>query len=112
MLPSFANQAYTRKRYPTTLDHGKQVRDLSGTPATAVYYGSIQPGTGLTDFVNRSGVEVVYTIWGEVTDDVQDDDTISYNGKDYFVNGEPERWQTGVLDHMVVRLSRWEDRSG
>lgn len=107
MLPSLLHQQYTRKRFPTILDHGTEVTDTSATPVTATYKGSIQPGTGGTDLTNREGAEVVYTIFGFPGDDVHDRDVVSFDGHDYQVNGEPERWGTGVLDHIVIRLSRW-----
>lgn len=108
MLPSLmARQSYTRKRFPRVNDHGAQVIDYSGTPVTAVYLGSIQPGTGDTDLTNRDGAEIVYTIYGQPTDDVKHDDVIELTDGDYQVNGAPERWGTGILDHQVIRLSRW-----
>ena len=107
MLPSMMRKPFTRKRYPTVLDHGKQVRDYTATPATITIYGSVQPGTGTTDTLNRNGAEVVYTIWADPNADVEHDDLIGLPDGDYAVNGAPERWNTGVLDHTVIRLSAW-----
>lgn len=108
MLPSFMNQAFTRKRYPTVTDHGAQALDFSDTPAYATFYGSIQPGTGTVDKINRDGAEVVYTIWANPGADVTHRDLVTLGDGTYFVNGEPERWGSGILDHDVIRLSRWK----
>lgn len=108
MLPSFADQPFIRKRFPTVLDHGNETIDYTATPSTATYTGSIQPGSGTEETINRNGAEVVKTIWAEPGIDVRHDDIIEVKGKDYFVNGEPEEWETGILDHTVIRLSRWE----
>ena len=107
MLPSFMTQAFVRKRYPTVIDHGSTVRDYTAIPTQGTFYGSIQPGTGTTDQLNRDGAEVVKTIWAQPGSDVKHFDVLTIKGEDYFVNGAPEDWDTGILDHMVVRLSRW-----
>ena len=108
MLPSFMDQPFTRKRFPTVLDHGNETIDYSATPSEATFTGSIQPGTGTEDTINRNGAEVVKTIWAVPEADVRHDDIITIKGKDYFVNGEPEDWDTGIMDHLVIHLSRWE----
>ncbi|AXH47303.1 head-to-tail stopper [Microbacterium phage Eden] len=108
MLPSMmTSQAFQRKRLPMIEDHGALVPDPNGVPTVATFYGSIQPGTGATDPINRNGAEVVKTIWSPPGADVQHDDRITMDGDEYFVNGEPELWRTGVLDHDVIRLSLW-----
>ncbi|AVR56753.1 head-to-tail stopper [Microbacterium phage Elva] len=108
MLPSFMAQPQTRKRYPLVSDHGNEVRDYAGVPDEAVFYGSVQPGTGTEDVVNRNGREIVKTVWAQPGSDVQDDDVVPLTEGDFQVNGEPERWETGVLDHMVIHLSVWK----
>lgn len=108
MLPSFMNKPFTRKRYPTIVDHGNATRDYTAVPSSATFYGSIQPGAGTTDVVNRDGAEIVKTIWAtDPAVDVRHYDVIKLSDGDYFVNGEPERWETGILDHAVINLSRW-----
>lgn len=107
MLPSFMTKPYVRKRYPVTVDHGTEDVDYTGTPTQATFYGSVQPGTGSTDVINRNGAEVVKTIYGQPNSDVEHRDLVEVAGKTYWVNGEPERWDVGVLDHVVIRLSRW-----
>lgn len=107
MLPSMMRFPFTRLRYPRVVDHGTSVVDYSAVPASAVIYGSMQPGTGEVEQLNRDGAEVVYTIFARPGSDVMHDDLFDLPDGKYFVNGEPERWGTGVLDHVVVRLSRW-----
>lgn len=107
VLPSFMNKPFVRKRYPLENDHGNQSVNFLGTPSSATFYGSIQPGTGTTDTMNRDGAEIVKTIWANPGSDVTHQDIITLAGKDYFVNGEPDTWDVGILDHIVIRLSRW-----
>lgn len=120
MLPSFMTKSFVRKRFPLVDDHGSQVIDYSAgdyddeqhdgysAPDTATFYGSVQPGTGTEDLVSRNGAEIVKTIWAQPGADVKASDIISLSDGEYQVNGEPERWETGVMDHVVIRLSRWE----
>lgn len=108
MLPSFMAREQSRRRYPLVSDHGSEVRDYAATPDVAAFYGSVQPGTGTEDVINRNGHEVVKTIWAKPDSDVQDDDVVTLPDGDFFVNGVPERWDTGILDHMVIHLSRWK----
>lgn len=108
MLPSMMRrQEFTRKRYPRVMDHGTMVVDTTATPTEATYKGSIQPGTGETDLVNRDGAEIVYTIFALPEADVRRYDIITLATGDYQVEGEPERWGTGILDHQLIRLSAW-----
>lgn len=108
MLPSFMRKPFLRRRYPMVKDHGTSVRNFTGTPVENMIYGSLQPGTGTEDVINRNGSEVVKTIWATPASDVQDDDIIVLPDGNYRVNGEPDDWETGVLDHKVVHLSRWK----
>jgi len=107
MLPSFMAKPFYRKRYPATSDHGTTRPDYTATPTSVLFRGSIQPGTGTTDTINRNGAEIVKTIFAQPGSDVKHDDLITLADGDYFVNGEPERWDVGILDHMVIHLSRW-----
>lgn len=107
MLPSFMRQPFTRERYPTVVDHGSEDVDYTATPELATFRGSIQPGTGTTETINRNGAEVVKTIWAIPESDVHHADLVKIKGVAYFVNGEPEEWEVGILDHIVIRLSRW-----
>lgn len=109
MLPSFMDQEYKRRRYPTTIDHGSEVADYTAQPDEITIFGSAQPGTGETDLVNRSGAEIVYTVYAYPAD-VKDGDIVEVFGVEYTVNGEPERWRVGFMEHDVIRLSKWVDR--
>jgi hypothetical protein len=102
-----ARQTFTRRRYPTVTDHGATVRDYSDTPEEADFTGSIQPAAATEDTVNRNGAEVAYTIWASPDADVNHYDLVTLYAATYYVNGEPERWASGVLDHAVIYLSRW-----
>jgi hypothetical protein len=33
---------------------------------------------------------------------------LTVGGDDYRVVGEPERWETGVMDHVRATVRRWE----
>lgn len=107
-LPSFMRRPYTRLRYPAVTDHGSTDTDYTAAPARATFYGIAQPGTGTTDVINRNGAEVVKTIWATPEADVEHRDHVEIQGKMFWVNGEPERWDVGILDHVVIRLSRWD----
>lgn len=108
MLPSFMNQPFTRKRFPLVNDHGNKSRDYKANPTTSTFYGSIQPGTGTEDLTNRDGAEIVKTIFAtDPQADVQRADVVTLGGVDYQVEGEPERWETGIMDHAVIHLSVW-----
>lgn len=110
MLPSMMrSQSFTRLRYPTIMDHGVAVPDEDAIlgPDELLVYGSLQPGTGATDLLNRSGAEIAYTLLADLSSDVQHQDRFVIGGREYWVNGEPERWETGIMDHQVIRLSRW-----
>lgn len=108
MLPSFMNATpFTRKRYPSALDHGTLRTNYSGTPTTVAGRGSFQPGVGPTDQVNRDGAAIVYTAYIPPSVDIQHRDLIDVFGKTFEVDGEPERWSVGFLNHQVVRLIHW-----
>lgn len=108
MLPSMMNKPFTRKRYPQVLDHGTATTDYSAVPVSVSgFYGSVQPGTGTVDQLNRDGAEIVFTIFARPNADVMHYDLIDLPDGTYFVNGEPARWGTGIMDHTVIQLSRW-----
>lgn len=107
MLPSFMNKSFTRARYPLAKDHGTESVDYSATPDLADFTGVMQPGAGTTDQVNRNGAEIVKTIYAHPGADVHHADLVTVNGKTYYVNGEPEEWETSILDHVVIQMSRW-----
>lgn len=110
MLPSMMTaQEFTRKRYPTTIDHGATVPNPTATPTSVPFRGSIQPASQSNgnDRVNRNGASIEYLIYTQPGIDVTHYDIITLADGDYFVNGEPERWGVGILNHTVISLSRW-----
>lgn len=112
MLPSFMNQPFVRERYPMVNDHGTDVVDLEATPTKATFYGSIQPapaanGGGTVDLINRNGAEILLAIYAQPGSDVTHYDKVTVRGTDYMVNGEPNIWDTGIMDHVEVLLSKW-----
>lgn len=108
MLPGiFGSTSYERKRYPMATDHGTLRPNYAGAPVSVVGRGSAQPGTGAVDVINRNGSEIVYSLFVPPSADILDQDLIVLYGRTYRVNGEPERWDVGFLNHQVVRLSAW-----
>lgn len=109
MLPSFMKaREYTRKRYPVTDDHGTARVDYTATPTTATFWGSVQPASnGKAETINRNGAEVIKTIFSPPGADVHHADLIDLSDGTYWVNGEPDIWEVGILDHVVIGLSRW-----
>lgn len=113
MLPSFMkSREFTRKRYPREDDHGTVRVDYTATPTEATFWGSVQPasnGTGKTptETINRNGAEVIKTILCPPGADVNHEDLIDLPDGTYWVNGQPDNWDVGILDHMVIGLSRW-----
>lgn len=106
-LPSMMSRPFTRKRYPLVTDHGTATVDYSAPGIAAIFYGSLQPGTGTVDMINRNGAEVVYTIFARPDADVNHLDLVTTARGTFYVNGEPESWETGIMDHLVIHLSRW-----
>lgn len=107
VLPSFMRRPYQRLRFPMIEDHGTEVVDVAGTPISEIVRGSLQPGTGAVDTVSRDGAEIAYTLLATPESDVHHDDQFLIFDERFYVNGEPERWDVGFMDHLVVRLSRW-----
>lgn len=108
MLPSFATQTVTRQR-PARVDdgHGNVVDDWT-TPDVLVIDGcSIQPGATAETLINRESVLVTFTVYLPPGSDVQAGDRLLIDGTPQRIVGEPERWQTGILNHVRVTTSRW-----
>lgn len=110
MLVGLGLRSFTRMRYPRTLDHGTETIDLTADPTSAVVWGIIQPMQGQSDQINRDGDAYSKVVWLQPGSDVKADDHIQLADGLYFVDGAPETWDaTGTsLDHMMVRLNRWE----
>lgn len=108
MLPSFATQSVTRLRASTTTDHGNTIPDWTSPSSTAITGCSVQPGTTVEDLSHRDGVLIEWIVYAPSGTDVLASDRIQYGGNTYEVVGEPDRFQTGILDHVAFRLKRWE----
>lgn len=108
---SFQRESLLRQRPQYVTDHGAQVADWSLPTSDASIAGwSVQPGTSAEDRVNRDGALIQWTCFGPAGADVQADDRIVYDGKQYAIDGEPSAWKspTGSLNHTVLYLKRWE----
>lgn len=80
---------------------------IPGTPGTdlPITGCSVQPGAGPELIVNRDALTTLWTVWAPAGADVTETDTVAYDGTDYDVDGQIERWQVGTrLDHKVIRL--------
>lgn len=112
VLPSFANQSWTRERYPTLDDgHGNDVPDLDETPETlTISRCSIQPGPPSNVLGDREAALIAWTIYQSPGEDVQHTDFGRIDGELYRVQGNPQRWTSpsGSVSHDVVLLERWE----
>jgi hypothetical protein len=106
---SFATQMVTRLRAAMVDDgHGNMVPDWTMPDTLAIDGCSVQPGASQEDLVNRDASLIEYTVWMPAGVDVLATDRITIAGRDPFeIDGEPERWETGILDHVKVLLKRW-----
>lgn len=95
---------------PTFVDdgHGNEVADWTAPDSLAIDGWSVQPGLSAIDAINRTGVLISFTAWGPVDADVRALDRIQYRGKPFVIDGFPEVWDLGVLDHTKIFLKRWE----
>lgn len=109
MLVSFATQTVTRLRPSFTDDgHGNMMPDWD-TPDTLDIPGcSVQPGLSQEDRVNRDASLVAYTVWAPPTADVHALDRVQFAGTVFEVDGEPQRWMVGFLNHTKLFLKRWD----
>lgn len=111
-LLSFANQSWTRERYPTTDDsHGNEAPNMDATPDTVNITGcSIQPGAPRDVLGDREAALIAWTIYQPPGADVTATDYGRLGGNLYRVHGEPQRWTSpsGAISNDVVLLERWE----
>lgn len=106
-----ATQTVTFLRPQRRLDHGALVADWTKPGIPIVVSGcSIQPAKGAEDELHRTGDRADLTVWAPISADVAADYHADIDGyaRPFRVIGEPERWQVGFLDHIVVRLQVWE----
>lgn len=109
MPVAFATQTITRVRPTTTTDaHGNEAADWDDANELVIRYCSVQPGATEEDLQNREGVLIQWTVYAPAGADVRATDAVDFQGVRYAVDGEPKRWMTGILDHTVIALRRWE----
>lgn len=109
MLPSFATQIVTRLRPLTFTEdgHGNKIPDQWDEPFD-IKGCSIQPNGTQEDLVNRSTVGITWSVFLPAESDIEAGDKLTIDGKDYRIVGEPDRWETGVMDHVRATVQRWE----
>ncbi|AJT42417.1 hypothetical protein [Psychromicrobium lacuslunae] len=108
MLPSLMRQSFTRLRAPLVDDgHDNETQDWSKAQALEISNCLITPGATDEVIANRNGVLIQFTVHAPAGADVQALDRAIYQGVEYEIDGEPERWDTGVLDHTVIYLKKW-----
>lgn len=88
--------------------HGNLVANWPAAAAHDVEGCSIQPGATSEDLQHRDGSLIAYTVWAPIDADVLSSDRILLYGEPFTINGEIIRWATGILDHTVIFLQRWE----
>lgn len=102
-------QSVTRLRPTFTRDsHGNDSEDWSDPASLLIPGCSVQPGVTSEDRQNRDTTLIAFTVIAPAGIDVLSTDRIVYSGNTYEIDGEPERWETGILDHTNLYLKRWE----
>lgn len=110
MLPGFATASIVRERAQLVDDgHGNEEFDWSGDLDRLPIDGcSVQPGVTAEDAQHRDAALIAFTVWAPAGIDVESTDRVSLSGTPFEIDGEPERWETGILDHTKLYLKRWE----
>jgi hypothetical protein len=107
MLTSFSTQTITRLRPTLAADgHGNLEPNWSAATELVIDWCSVQPGATEEDLAGRDSTLIQWTVFAPLAADIRPGDRIRYKGKTY--DGEPARWETGILDHQVVFLKTWE----
>lgn len=111
MLPSWTRQTVVLLTPVVVDDHGTEVPDWSQSPTPTTVTGcSFQPSGGSLDDTNREGVRAAASLYLPPATTASAQQRVQVDGVTYRIIGEPERWTsaTGRLDHIVLRLERWE----
>jgi hypothetical protein len=111
-LPSLARTTVEILHPVFVVERGHRAADWSQDPATVdeVRGCSWQPGVGPSDNQHRAAAAVTGTLFMPPAATIDHHDRVRIAGRVYTVNGEPEPFETGLgLDHVVVRLDRWEE---
>lgn len=88
--------------------HHNKIRDWDHAVTHDVDWCSIQPGATQEILQGRDATLIEYTVFAPDGADILSTDRVQLDGKPFSINGEVIRWQTGILDHTVVFLQRWE----
>lgn len=109
MLPSFANDTITIVR-PTFAEDSRHNLVPDKAAETQVFGCSVQPGVMSEDENMRDALAVRWTVFLPPGSDIRGTDRVRFNGREYQVKGEPERWQspTGAVSHVMASLVDWE----
>jgi hypothetical protein len=109
-----ANQTLTRQRAPLgdpdPARYNARERDWSDPDQLDISQCSVQPQP-LPEAPEGSGRDAVPARWFVVAPpaaDVEAADRIMWAGRTYDVDGEPQRWTTGILDHVEFFMQRTE----
>ena len=101
-------QTIVRKGRPGTSTGDDEFGNpIPGTPGAdlPITGCSVQPGAGSEFIANRDAITTLFTVWAPEPADVIETDVVTYDGTDYEVDGQIERWNVGsLLDHKVIRL--------
>lgn len=120
MLPPFATQTVIRQRPTAYLpsSHGNNIPDWSApTDDLAITGCSIQPvptdqsnlGRGASmDEPGRGATLAAYTVFMPPDADIASGDHLVIDGDTFAFFGVPEKWKTGVLDHVKVVVRQWK----
>lgn len=104
----FGTQTIVRKGRPGEStgedEYGNPIPGPDGADVT-IAGCSVQPGAGAEVIDRRDTISTLFTVWAPEPADVTEMDVVTYDGTDYAVDGQIERWNVGTrLDHKVIRL--------
>lgn len=109
---SIATQVITILRPQMIVDHGTSVPDWTLPPAETVNVPgcSVQPATGSDNRTNRDAIESVWDVWVPLGTVVGVFDRVIVDGYSSFliIDGQPEYWGVGRLEHQVLHLVSWK----
>lgn len=106
---TFANDAIIRIRPVLVEDERHNL--VEGEASKLTIFGcSVQPGVSLEENSMRDSTKIAWTAYLPEGADILSTDRVCFDGVEYVIDGEPERWKspTGALSHVRVFLVRWE----
>lgn len=87
-------------------DYGNSAPDWATAAETTVEGCSVQPQIGLENTVGRDTVVPRWTLYAPDDADLLATDRVRFDGDDYEVDGEPQRWEFPPLAHLVALLQK------